>query len=222
MPGGAAAIRKPYRMALGYLYTLLGRETSLAGLPTIGQLPATEVAVIRKQLERKLNAPLTSSAGRLFDAVSALAGVRMEIDYEAEAAIELEMLAPDDVTRFAPYPFTLIRERGIEVIKLKELISAVVSDIQGGVPAPVISGKFHQTMAKIIVATCQSISRRSGISSVALSGGVFQNRLLFNLAANGLEKEGFSVFSHRLIPCNDGGIALGQAVIADCQARDER
>jgi len=222
MPGGATAIRKPYRMALGYLYTLLGRETSLAGLPTISQIPAMEVAVIRKQLERKLNAPLTSSAGRLFDAVSALAGVRMEVDYEAQAAIELEMLAPDDITKFGAYPFTTAREEGVEIIKLKELISAVVSDIRRGVTVPVISGKFHQTMANIIVTTCQSISRRSNISSVALSGGVFQNRLLFNLATRGLEKEGFNVFSHRLIPCNDGGIALGQAVIANYKERDER
>jgi len=222
MPGGAAAIRKPYRMALGYLYTLLGQEISLERLPAFGQIPATELAVIRKQLERKLNTPITSSAGRLFDGVSALAGVRMEIDYEAEAAIELEMLASEDAAGFDAYPFTITGEGGIEVIKLKELVSAVVSDVLEGVPVPVISGKFHQTVASIIVATCRSVSRRSGITSVALSGGVFQNRLLFNLAISGLEKEGYRVFCHRLVPSNDGGIALGQAVIANHQARDEK
>jgi len=180
------------------------------------------VAIIRKQLERGFNAPLTSGAGRLFDAVSALAGGRGEIDYEAQAAIELEMLAPDDAARFDAYPFTINKENGVEVVKLGELIAAVVRDASGGVPAPVISGRFHQTMASIIAATCQLISRQTGITTVALSGGVFQNRLLFNLAVKGLEKEGFNVLSHRLVPCNDGGIALGQAVIANEQVRDKR
>lgn len=219
MPGGESAIRKPYRMALGYLYTLLGMETTLVSLPLINRVPPEEISTIRKQLERKINTPLTSSAGRLFDAVSALAGVRGQIDYEAQAAIELEMLAPDDTTQCDAYPFAVTWEKGVGMIKLGELISAVVKDISHGISAPVISGRFHQTMARIIVATSQLISRQTGITTVALSGGVFQNRLLFNLAVSGLEKEGFNVLSHRLIPCNDGGIALGQAVIAHYQTR---
>lgn len=219
MPGGESAIRKPYRMALGYLYTLLGMETTLVSLPLINRVPPEEISTIRKQLERKINTPLTSSAGRLFDAVSALAGVRGQIDYEAQAAIELEMLAPDDTTQCDAYPFAVTWEKGVGMIKLGELISAVVKDISHGISAPVISGRFHQTMARIIVATSQLISRQTGITTVALSGGVFQNRLLFNLAVSGLEKEGFNVLSHRLTPCNDGGIALGQAVIAHYQTR---
>jgi len=219
MPGGESAIRKPYRMALGYLYTLLGMETTLVSLPLINRVPPEEISTIRKQLERKINTPLTSSAGRLFDAVSALAGVRGQIDYEAQAAIELEMLAPDDTTQCDAYPFAITWEKGVGVVKLGELISAVVKDVSHGISAPVISGRFHQTMAHIIVATSQLISRQTGITTVVLSGGVFQNRLLFNLAVSGLEKEGFNVLSHRLIPCNDGGIALGQAVIVHYQTR---
>jgi hydrogenase maturation protein HypF len=214
MPGGDSAIRKPYRMALGYLLTLLGRETSLARLPIISRVPAAEVEIIARQLEQGLNAPLTSSAGRLFDAVSALAGVRGEIEYEAQAAIELEMLAPDDTTRCNAYPFTVAPENGMLVIRLGELIAAVVNDVAGGTPAPVISGRFHRTVASIITSTCRLIADKTGINSVALSGGVFQNRLLFNLAIDGLEKEGFKVFSHQTVPCNDGGIALGQAAVA--------
>ena len=222
MPGGVAAIRKPYRMALGYLYTLLDTGISLKGLPIIDQIPDEEMTIIRKQLERGINAPLTSGAGRLFDAVSALAGVRGQINYEAQAAIELEMVTPDEVTQFDAYPFTIAKEGEGEVIKLRELIAAIVKDVQDEVPAPVISGRFHQTVACMITETCQLISRQSSLNTVALSGGVFQNRLLFNLAVNSLEKNGFSVLTHCLVPCNDGGVALGQAVISNCQARDER
>ncbi|MFC1931539.1 carbamoyltransferase HypF [Chloroflexota bacterium] len=214
MPGGAAAIRRPYRMALGYIFTMLGTATPLKGLPIISQVPAAEIAIIKKQLAREFNAPLTSSMGRLFDAVSAIVGIRGQIDYEAQAAIELEMTAPDDITEFEAYPFNITRENDGEIIKLRELISAVVRDVQSGTLAAVISGRFHQTVARIIVETCRLISKRTGINMVALSGGVFQNRLLLNLAINSLEKEGFRVLSHRLIPCNDGGISLGQAVIA--------
>ncbi len=217
MPGGAAVVRKPYRMALGYLHTLLGRDFSPEGLPLAGWAKGEEISVIRKQLERGLNAPLTSSAGRLFDAVAALTGVRMEIDYAAQAAIELEMLAPEDLSRLEAYPFRITEENELMMIRLSELVFAVVDDVRRGVAAPVVSGRFHLTVARIIGDTCRLVSGRSGLDTVALSGGVFQNRRLFNLAADILEKDGFRVLSHRRVPCNDGGIALGQAVIAHYQ-----
>lgn len=217
MPGGAAAIRKPYRMAIGYLYTLLGQDISLNGLPILSQLEPAELTIISSQLERRLNSPLTSSVGRLFDAVSALAGVRGIVNYEAQAAIELEMLAPDEVNRLdcGLYPFSIAEEQGCKVVKLGELISGVVRDIKNKVPIPVLSAKFHKTVARIIVRTCQIIADETRINVVALSGGVFQNRLLLRLATEGLEREGFKVLTHRLVPCNDGGISLGQAVIAN-------
>jgi hydrogenase maturation protein HypF len=201
---------------------LLGPETSLEGFPILSQIPSSELDIIKRQLERRINAPLTSSAGRLFDAVSAMAGVRGEVDHEAQAAIELEMLAPDKITQSDAYPFTIKPENGMLVIKLGELISAVARDVARGVPVPDVSIRFHQTVANIMVKTCRLIAKKTGINSVALSGGVFQNRLLFNLAASTLEKEGFSVISHRIVPCNDGGIALGQAVIAHYAVRDEK
>jgi len=215
MPGGTAAINKPYRMAISYLHSLLGQDILLEGLPILSQLEPDEVAIITRQLERGVNSPLTSSAGRLFDAVSALAGVRSTVDYEAQAAIELEMLAPDEADRFGLYPFSIAEEDRCKVVKLGELIAAVVRDIKNKVPVPELSAKFHKTMAQIILQTCQIIAKETGINVVALSGGVFQNRLLLRLATEGLQKEGFKVLTHRLVPCNDGGISLGQAVIAN-------
>ncbi len=214
LPGGAAAIKKPRRLALSYLYTLLGEDFSLDGLPLAGLDPA-EIGIIRMQLKRKINSPLASSAGRLFDAVSALAGVRGEIDYEAQAAIELEMLAPDEIDSPGSYPFSIEDEGGMGVVKLKDLLAAVVDDVRNRVPVPEISLRFHNTMAEIIVAMCQLIAKESTIKKVALSGGVFQNRLLLKLASAALKREGFEVLTHRLVPANDGGISLGQAVVAN-------
>jgi len=216
LPGGAAAIKKPYRMALSYLYTLLGEDFSMEGLP-ISKVNPVEFDVIKQQLKRGINSPLTSSAGRLFDAVSALAGVRGEIDYEAQAAIELEMLAPDEAGELGrkSYPFSIVEHQGMRVVKLGELFSTIVQDVKNQVPVCIISLKFHNTMAQMIAEMCKLIAKESGINKVALSGGVFQNRLLLKLAAGALQEEGFGVLTHRLVPCNDGGISLGQAVIAN-------
>jgi hydrogenase maturation protein HypF len=213
LPGGEAAIKKPYRMALGYIYSLLGEDFSLKGLPL--KITPAELEVIRRQVKRGINSPLTSSAGRLFDAVSALAGVRGEIDYEAQAVIELEMLAPDEAEKDKSYPFSIVEEEGMRVVRLGELLSAVVKDVRNQVPASIISLRFHHTMAEIITDMCKLIARDSGIKQVALSGGVFQNRLLLRLTTSALQKEDFSVLSHHLVPTNDGGISLGQAVIAN-------
>jgi len=214
LPGGTAAIKKPYRLALSYLYTLLGEDFDLAGLPLAGLDPA-EIEIIRRQLKRKINSPLASSAGRLFDAVAALAGVRGEIDYEAQAAIELEMLAPDEIDSAESYPFSIEDEGGMRVVKLKELLAAVVEDVRNKVAVPEISLKFHHTVAEIVTEMCKLIARESKIKRVGLSGGVFQNRLLLKLATAALKKEGFNVLNHRLVPANDGGISLGQAVVAN-------
>ena len=216
LPGGEVAIKKPYRMALSYLYTLLGEDFDLKGLP-FSKLNPNELDIIMQQLKRGINCPLTSSAGRLFDAVSAVAGVREEIDYDAQAAIELEMLAPDQVRGLKPncYPFSIVEHLGVRVVKLGELFSAVVQNVKNQVPVPIISLRFHNTAAQIIVEMCKMITKETGITQVALSGGVLQNRLLLSLTTAALQQENFSVLTHHLVPCNDGGIALGQAVIAN-------
>jgi hydrogenase maturation protein HypF len=211
--GGTVAIRKPYRMALSYLYTLLDENFSLDGLPLDAVNP-DEVGIIKQQLKKKINSPLTSSAGRLFDAVSALLGVRGEIDYEAQAAIELEMLAAETMDAGA-YPFVINSRDEIAIVRLSKLWIALVKDAQDKVSPSLISFKFHHTIAEITAEMCKLIAKESKIKRVALSGGVFQNRLLLKLTTAALKREGFDVLSHRLVPPNDGGISLGQAVIAN-------
>jgi hydrogenase maturation protein HypF len=216
MPGGAAAINKPYRMALGYLYSLLAMDSSLDGLP-LSKLNPAETAIIKQQIQQRINCPLTSSAGRLFDAVAALSGLNREVSYEAEAAVALEMRAPDRFTRtgIGTYPYSFEEQNGVIVVKLGELFGAIVDDVKNRVAVSAISLKLHQTTAQITVAMCGKISQQSGIKQIALSGGVFQNRLLLKLTSDGLQQSGFQVVTHHLVPCNDGGLSLGQAVIAN-------
>jgi hydrogenase maturation protein HypF len=191
LPGGEAAIRRPYRMALAYVLSLCGGDVWDA-LPPLQRIDPVESNLIQQQVEQRLNSPLTSSAGRLFDAVAALAGVRGEVDYEAQAAIELEMLATPEAQDSGSYPFSIAEQDGMNVVQLGKLLTAVMDD-----------------------ETCQRIAQRTGLSEVALSGGVFQNRLLLRIATNDLRQAGFSVLTHRLVPPNDGGISLGQAVVAN-------
>jgi hydrogenase maturation protein HypF len=223
MPGGAAAILKPWRMAIGYIHTLLDKPL-WRELAAFRAVERNEGAVVLQQLERKLNAPLTSSCGRLFDAVAAIAGVRSVVEYEAQAAIELEAVAPPDseTTTLNSYPYSITTASTAKVVRLGELIEAVVNDARHGVAASAISGRFHMTVATIIIDMCQRLRRDAGINTVVLSGGVFQNRLLFRVAVAALEREGFHVLTHRLVPSNDGGLSLGQAVVAHFVASGRR
>jgi hydrogenase maturation protein HypF len=213
MPGGAAAIQNPWRMALSYLYTFLGREGLMRHLPIFAQAKEEKIRVILRQIDQQINSPLTSSCGRLFDAVSALLGLCVSISYEGQAAVELEMIA--DPGEDGAYDFFSEEEEGKEIIRLKPMIEGILRDIEKGTVHPVISGKFHNTLAKIGVAICQKIKRQGGPKRVALTGGVFQNRLLSERMRAALEKAGFAVLVHRRVPCNDGGLSLGQAVIAN-------
>ena len=248
LPGGAAAIKKPYRTAVGYLLTLLGEnavDAVLASraqqsqLTSVRQVSDIEIEVIKRQLERRINSPLTSSMGRLFDAISALLGIRGEIDYEGQAAVELEMAAhahydeefPSVLAGHLPrgideavsdtgggYPFHIVEDEDMRIVQLKDLLSAVVEDLRRGVSTGRMSAKFHNTVAQMTGEMCRLIANETGISQVALSGGVFQNRLLFRKTVDLLESGGFQVFTHGQVPCNDGGISLGQAVIANFTA----
>ncbi len=215
LPGGDMAIKKPYRIAAGYLLSLLGETALEYDLPFLKQVKPEEVSIITEQIRKKINSPLTSSCGRLFDAVSALLGIRGEVEYEAQAAIELEMSAYDEVNETARYPFSIEDRDGRSIIGLKDLFSAIITDLQEGATQAKIAARFHNTVARMILELCQVISNKSGIKDVALSGGVFQNRLLLRKAVSLLETDGFRVFTHRQVPTNDGGISLGQAVIAN-------
>jgi hydrogenase maturation protein HypF len=246
LPGGAAAIKRPYRIAIGYVLTLLGEGGLNAVMATlsegkgrqfqlvsVGQVDEVEIEVIRRQIERKINSPLCSSMGRLFDAVSALLGIRAEIDYEGQAAVELEMAAyslygeepsfviarrvSDEAISDAQesYPYRVVEDKGMRLVRLKDLVSAVIEDLHSGTSNGMISVRFHNTVARMINEMCRLIADETGITQVALSGGVFQNRFLLRKTVNLLESSGFQVFTHRQVPCNDGGISLGQAIIAN-------
>jgi hydrogenase maturation protein HypF len=215
LPGGTAAIKKPYRIAISYLLSLLGETALKPALPFLKQADSVEIDIIKKLIEKRINSPLTSSCGRLFDAVSALLGIRGEIDYEAQAAIELEMVAYDEVNETNHYPFSIVEQDDLSVVKLQDLFSAIIYDLQSNTTRATIAAKFHNTIAQMIKRLCQVISNKTSITQVVLSGGVFQNRLLLRKAVSLLEGGGFTVFTHQQVPCNDGGISLGQAVIAN-------
>lgn len=212
MPGGDAAVREPYRMAISALYQLYGKNLFEQSLPFLSDVSALDQALFLKMLERGINSPLTSSCGRLFDAVAALIGVRNSISYEGQAAIELEALA-ECGTPSAPYPY-LVHEGDCRSVDFGPMFSAICADLAGGREAADIARAFHQTIAEVVVDLCKGIRGESGIARVVLSGGVFQNRLLTEEVADLLVGTGFQVYCHRLVPPNDGGLALGQAVIA--------
>jgi hydrogenase maturation protein HypF len=217
LPGGAAAIKRPYRTALGYLLKLLGVDSLTPKLAFLKRIGTVERELIKRQLQTGLNSPLNSSMGRLFDAVSGLTNIRGEIDYEGQAAIELEMAAYESMDEAGDkgYPYSITESGGANVIQLKELFSAILKDLHQGTSKSLVSAKFHNTVAHMILDMCRLISNHTGINQVALSGGVFQNRLLFRKVVPLLESAGFSVLTHKQVPCNDGGISLGQAVIAN-------
>ncbi len=204
LPGGDAAIRKPYRVALAYLWAA-GMPWN-APLPPVAAATPTERAVLGRQLQQGLQTVPTSSMGRLFDAVASIAGVRQMVNYEAQAAIELEMLADRGVED--AYAFGIGEE-----IDPAPVLRAVVADVRAGVPAPVIAARFHNGVARMVREVCLRLRAETGLSAVALSGGVFQNILLLEKTVPLLQEAGFTVYLHRRVPPNDAGIALGQAVV---------
>jgi len=216
MPGGAAAIREPWRMAVSHLIGLYGEEEATKlPLAAIRQAGERNVRLIARLVERNLNTPPTSSAGRLFDAVAALAGVpgSWRTTYEGQAAIELELAAKGHA--ISGYPFRLRDEEAGWIAETQEVIAGVVEDVLSGREAGEVSAKFHRTMAEMVVCGCERVRRGDGTSVVALSGGTFQNMLLLEAATEMLENKGFTVHRHRRVPTGDGGLALGQAILAD-------
>jgi hydrogenase maturation protein HypF len=211
LPGGAAGARKPYRLAMAALTAL-----ELPAPETLADVPAAERDNLAAMVARGTHTPLTSSAGRLFDTVAALLGLSREVTYEAQAAITLEAAAGDvGAYAVAPYDYEW---PGLSaqpaVVGLRPLLAGILADLASGVPAAVAAYRFHLTMAALIADVCTALRRETGLGRVALSGGCFQNRLLLALARPRLGALGFEVLTHRQVPCNDGGLALGQAVVA--------
>jgi hydrogenase maturation protein HypF len=209
MPGGDRAAREPFRAALAHLLRAFGEwDPDLAPLRAATD---AERRMIRWQIEREVNAPLTSSMGRLFDAVASLAGVRHRARFEAQAAMELEALAEGRAG--APYPVEITGGAPL-VLEPGPVIRGVVDDLAEGAPPARIAARFHATVAEAVVRVSERIRASTGLDRVVLTGGVFQNAILLGATRRGLDAGGFEVFSHHLVPPNDGGIALGQAAVA--------
>ncbi|HEX3293437.1 MAG TPA: carbamoyltransferase HypF [Solirubrobacterales bacterium] len=206
MPGGERAITQPWRMACSWLLETLGDEPPLPPLLT-ERVAEEEWSKVAELAVSGLASPVTSSAGRLFDAVAALCGIRAKVNYEGQAAVELEAAA-DQAVR-GSYPLT-----GTELLDARETLVAILADLGAGVPVPAVAAKFHNAMAEATARACAELARADGIEVAVLSGGVFQNRLLLERTAEALERQGLRVLTPRLLPPNDGGIAFGQAAVA--------
>lgn len=212
LPGGDTAIREPWRMALSYLWDTFGGHVDALDLPWSPEVTHQRLAVVQTMLRRGINTIQTSSCGRLFDAVASLIGVQHAITFEGQAAIALEMTACEESD--ARYPFVIEPSEPWQ-IDVRPMIEGIIRDLQRGQRPSVIAAAFHNTLAAIIIDVCRRLRDSEGLPRVCLSGGVFHNMLLLRRTVSGLSRYGFVVYLHHEVPPNDGGIALGQAVIAN-------
>ena len=215
MAGGEAAIREPWRMAISYLWHHFGRDFIPRDLAFLRERNPRSVELICQALEKKINSPLTSSAGRLFDAVSALCEVRSIANYEGQAAIELEM-AIDPAGDDASYAFEINdkNQDGRLLIGTRPLFESVLADLASGINTGRISRRFHNGMANTLAEVARRVRKRAGLHRVCLSGGTFQNLYLLTKFQALLQSDGFQVFTHSEVPAGDGGLSLGQAMVA--------
>ena len=219
LPGGEAAVKDPGRMAGAYLHALYGEDfLSQARRLGLNYAPLEE-RILRRQLAQGLNSPLTTSAGRLFDAVAAALDVCRTRTYEGQPAMELEMAADEAEDGF--YPATIHQEGEVLVLDTLAVFRGVVADCHAGVTAAVIAGRFHHSLVRLLAEACGLIRERTGLNLVALSGGVMQNALLFTRLKRALADQGFEVLTHTLTPPNDGCIALGQVAVAAARLKRE-
>ena len=211
LPGGERAIRQPWRMACAWLAVL---EDGPPALPRAlrGRVDERAWRQVAELARTGVASPLTTSMGRLFDAVAALCGLRPEVSYEGQAAIELE--AACSRAELAPYPLPLGGGGELLVLDARATIEAVAADIEAGVPVGAVATRFHAAVAGATAAACARAAAEHGVKQVALSGGVFQNRRLLSETAAGLETAGLQVLIPERLPCNDGGIAYGQVAVA--------
>jgi hydrogenase maturation protein HypF len=220
MPGGDLAIKEPWRMAISYLYHMYGNDIPMLRLfntPKFIQEKNDTLEILFKMLSRKINSPLTSSVGRLFDGVASLLGLQHSVNFEGQAAVKLESIADEHITEH--YPFDIDVSAGARcsaplIIQWQPIIKHILADVQCKVASPTISARFHNSIVDMVYQVCIILRDSKGINDVVLSGGVFQNTFLLSRLVKKLKLQGFSVYTHNKVPCNDGGISLGQAVIA--------
>jgi hydrogenase maturation protein HypF len=213
LAGGDRAIREPWRMAVSYLRDALGKDPISLSLPGWDEIAEKKIAIVTSMMARGLNTIKTSSCGRLFDAVASIAGLRHEVNYEGQAAVELEMVAADGV--FESYPFDIDLTPCAWEIDMRPAIESLVGEIKMKNSIDSIAAKFHNTLVSVIVEVCSRIRESDGLNLICLSGGTFQNGYLLERAIPALRAREFAVYLNRRVPPNDGGISLGQAVIAN-------
>jgi hydrogenase maturation protein HypF len=202
----------PWRIAAGYAHSL---GMTVDDLPFLRNIDKQALRVLRGQIDEELNSPLTSSMGRLFDAVASLIGVRNEVTYEAQAAIEMEVVSKPFVSKAWSYPYFVDESKHGKIIRVQELFRALAEEVGAGGSIGQIGANFHKTIADMAIDVCQRARESTGLNEVALSGGVWQNQILLDLVREGLRRSGFVVYFHKQVPTNDGGLCLGQAVIAN-------
>ena len=211
LPGGDAAVRQVWRPALSWLQQAFGSDLP-RDLPLFREVPEREITLVSQMLTRGFNSVMTSSCGRLFDSVASLLGLRQQVTFEGQAAIELEMATQTGVDDI--YSFDIDSNEPAQ-IDMRQTFREIVGDIRKQTPRSVIASRFHNTVAAIIGDVCVRIRSSEHLQRVCLSGGTFQNMYLLNRTLSVLRGTGFEVFLHSLVPPNDGGISLGQAVIAN-------
>lgn len=211
--GGDKAVKEPFRIAIALLYEAYKDNLSqIENLKVISKRKE-EANILIKMAERRINSPLSCSIGRLFDGISALLGIREFIEYEGQAAIELEQIIGNTSNQDAVYPYLFLQEDDRQVIDILPMIRTITEDMIHGIENSVISTKFHDTLVSICENICDRIRKQNSINEVVLSGGVFQNQYLLHKIKHRLELNAFKVYTHSKVPANDGGISLGQAVI---------
>ena len=226
LPGGEQAVRQPWRMAAAYLAQAFGDDFLALDIPFAHQLDRSKWRVLAQMVARNINSLPTSSLGRLFDAIAALLGLRGEALYEGQTAIELEVLAQSrglsrvDSRHIYPFIIGEQEEQAPAQLDVKPLIRAIVSDIQQGVAACEIAMRFHNTIAELLATACLKARNSTGLDMVALSGGVFQNRVLLEQLIRRLEAMAFRVYINRRVPPNDGGLSLGQLAVASARLQN--
>jgi hydrogenase maturation protein HypF len=211
LPGGAKAIKEPWRMAVSFLWSIDPEHMHERFKDFLSRWPEEKVRVVIQMLQRNVNTPLTSSCGRIFDAVSCLAGLRDTVNYEGQAAIELEQAMEDDS---GTYEGRVHNERGKWILDPLPMIEQVIGDVRSGLSPGIVSARFHKGVVSLLTEVTQLASEETGLKRIALSGGVFQNACLFENVVIALKERGFKVYSHVEVPANDACIALGQAYVA--------
>jgi hydrogenase maturation protein HypF len=215
LPCGVSAGRTPWRIAVAYAHAL---NLDVNGLSFLQQVDKQALNTLRQQVDNGKQYPITSCMGSLFDAVASLIGIRNESTYESQAAMEMLTLARPFIPSMKCYPFVLETTENGTVMRLKDLLAAVIQDVRSRRSTEIIAARFHKTIVEMAVDVCRRARRSTGLNEVALSGNMWQNQVMLDLVRKGLTRDGFTVHTHRELPANDGGLALGQAVVANCSS----